>query len=154
MTVSFRNLDIDARAPVSTWPFEAIVAAIERGTIGDWVRITRAIDEDPWGEVARQVEEFLAYEQPYGVTPLLLRAIKRARAAAEAAERAVVAARVRDLVERSGLTPAEFARRIGTSRTRLSTYRTGSVTPSAALVERMEALLARLDRARVVEFWA
>jgi transcriptional regulator with XRE-family HTH domain len=48
-----------------------------------------------------------------------------------------VAGQVRALVEASGLTAAEFASRIGTSRTRLTTYRTGRVTPSATLLRRM-----------------
>lgn len=81
--------------------------------------------------------DYLAYEQPYGVAPLLRRAIAPARARAEAAERQQVAAQVRLLLEKSGLMPAQFARRIGTSRSRLSTYRSGTVTPSAALLVRM-----------------
>ncbi|MGI8949078.1 MAG: helix-turn-helix domain-containing protein [Ornithinimicrobium sp.] len=49
-----------------------------------------------------------------------------------------------ELVAASGLTTAEFASRIGTSRTRLSTYRSGQVTPSAALLVRMERMADRL----------
>lgn len=64
---------------MSTWPYEAIVTAIERGLIGDWARLTAEIALDPWGEVARQVEEYLAYAEPGGVTALLHRAIVRAR---------------------------------------------------------------------------
>ncbi|MEI2702822.1 MAG: helix-turn-helix domain-containing protein [Baekduia sp.] len=140
MTLTFRNLEGDPRAPVSTWPYEAIVTAIERGLIGDWARLTAEIALDPWGEVARQVEEYLAYAEPGGVTALLHRAIVRARESAEENERAVVASEVRRLHDRSGLSAEQFARRIGTSRTRLSTYRTGSVTPSAALMVRMRAV--------------
>jgi hypothetical protein len=55
------------------------------------------------------------------------------RANAEDAERVAVADQVRDLVAASGLSMAEFASRIGTSRSRLSTYRSGWVAPSAAL---------------------
>ena len=51
---------------------------------------------------------------------------------------------VEALVSESGLSLAEFASRIGTSRSRLSTYRSGRVTPSAALLLRMERLVARL----------
>ncbi|MDR1151363.1 MAG: helix-turn-helix domain-containing protein [Bifidobacteriaceae bacterium] len=40
----------------------------------------------------------------------------------------------------SGLTAREFARRLGTSESRLSTYATGKVTPSATLLIRMENL--------------
>ena len=64
-------------------------------------------------------------------------AIARARRQAEAAERAQVAAEVGQLVEQSGLSLTEFASRMGTSVSRLSTYRSGRVTPSAALMTRM-----------------
>lgn len=136
MTLAFRNVAVPEEA-VQSWPYEAIVTSIERGTIGDWARLGRAIGESPWGEVARQVEEHLAYADEPGVTQLLRRRIARARAERELQERAEVAARIRVYVERSGLSRAEFARRVGTSRTRLSTYCTGKVTPSAALMLRM-----------------
>lgn len=138
MNLLLRNVDVDLRAPVDTWPYEALVSVIERGLVSDWIPILRAIRADPWGPVARDVEHYLGYAQPYGVGQLLTRAIGRARAANADDERRAVAARVRRLVADSGLTPTEFARRIGTSRSRLSTYRTGSVTPSAALMLRME----------------
>ncbi len=143
MSLLFRSVDVPAGAPLSQWPYEAIVTVIERGTVGDWVQITAEIDRDPWGEVARQVEEFLSYERPWGVAPLLERAIVRARREAEERERAAVITNVRDLIARSGLSMDDFARRIGTSRTRLSTYRSGRVTPSATLVERMRQLADR-----------
>lgn len=140
MTVKFRNVEVPECAPIAQWPYEAIVTLIERGTIRDWAMLTGEIDDDPWGEIARQVEEFLAYERPWGVAPLLERAISRARRQREEQERTAVAAHVRDLVDRSGLSMDDFARRIGTSRSRLSTYRSGRVVPSAVLVERMTHL--------------
>lgn len=93
--------------------------------------------------MARQVEEYLSYSQPFGVEPLLTRAIDAARQVEAAQERAAVAARVGELIDASGLSAAEFASRIGTSRTRLSTYRHGRVTPSAALLLRMERAVQR-----------
>ncbi len=141
MSVRFRNVEVPPETPISRWPYEAIVTVVERGTIRDWARLTREVDRDPWGTVTRQVEEMLTYERAWGVAPLLERAIARARRQREDLERAAVAATVRDLVTRSGLSTEEFARRIGTSRSRLSTYRTGRVTPSAALVHRMQHLV-------------
>ena len=137
MGVAFRNVDVDPSAPVERWPYEAIVTVIERGTLEDWLILIRAITADPWGPVARQVEDYLTYEKPYGVGPLLTRAIARARRQAEATERALVAEEVGQLVEQSGLSLTEFASRMGTSVSRLSTYRSGRVTPSAALMTRM-----------------
>lgn len=143
MAVSFRNVDVDPAAPVETWPFEAIVTVIERESLDDRIPLMRAIGADPWGVVARQVEEYLADERPYGVAPLLERRIADARAEAAAAERAEVAAEITRLVAESGLTLGEFADRIGTSASRLSTYRSGRVVPSAALLVRMRHASAR-----------
>lgn len=110
MSPAFRNFDASPADAVDTWPHEALVAAIERGTIGDWARITALFE----------------------------RAVRRARARADQADRAAVARRLRELVERSGLTRSEFASRSGTSASRLSTYLSGFVVPSAALLHRME----------------
>lgn len=144
MSVAFRNVEVPAGTPVAEWPFEAIVATIERGTISDWAVLTREIRADPWGPVSRQVEEYLGYERPAGLAPLLERAIASARAEAEAAERAEVARTVNDLIRDSGLTQSAFAERVGTSASRLSTYRSCRVMPSAALVVRMQRMVARL----------
>jgi transcriptional regulator with XRE-family HTH domain len=84
-----------------------------------------------------EVEDYLGYQQPSGVAPLLRRAIAAAREAAEAAERAEVATLVDRLIAESGLSMAEFASRVGTSRSRMSTYRSGRVVPAATMVVRM-----------------
>lgn len=144
MVVSFRNVDVDPSSPVESWPFEAIVTVIERGTIGDWAVLARAIDGDPWGVVARQVEEYLDDSRPYGVAPLLERAIARARRTAEVSERERVAAEIASLVEDSGLTLSDLASRLGTSASRLSTYRSGRVVPSATFMVRLRDVVERL----------
>jgi DNA-binding transcriptional regulator YiaG len=81
----------------------------------------------------------LRYSRPYGVSELMERAIDRARVEAERTERDAVAQEIVHLVKRSGLSRVDFASRIGTSPSRLSTYATGKVTPSAALMVRMRA---------------
>lgn len=143
MTLSFRNVEGEPSDPVSSWPYEALVTAIERGTVTDWARISAEIAREPWGEVARQVEEYLEYADPYGVGPLLRRAVDRARSCSAERERSDVADEVATLVSQSGLSREQFARRIGTSRPRLSTYISGAVTPSAALLVRMRDLVSR-----------
>jgi ribosome-binding protein aMBF1 (putative translation factor) len=137
MPLAFRNLTITPDAPVSEWPTEAVQAALERGDLADWHRIVVAIQADPWGRTARQVEEVLSHSRPYGVTEAMQTALSRARQRAEANERTVVAAEIREAFERSGLSRAEFASRIGTSASRLSTYTSGKVTPSATLMLRI-----------------
>jgi DNA-binding transcriptional regulator YiaG len=135
--LKFRNIMASPDDPVETWPFEGILAAVERGTLPDWRRLAQAIAADPWGPVAQQVLEAIQISRPYGTTELLEGAVARARELATDAERDQVASEVRELVGRSGLSRQEFAHRIGTSRPRLSTYMTGKVTPSAALMVRM-----------------
>jgi DNA-binding transcriptional regulator YiaG len=141
--LSFRNVDIAPSDPVSKWPQEGIQTALERGGLADWRRLADAIEAEPWGPVARRIEEVLTYSRPYGVGRAFERAISRSRRAAESAEREAVASEIGKLVRQSGLSRAEFAARIGTSTSRLSTYVNGKVTPSAALLLRMRHLAKR-----------
>lgn len=139
--LAFRNVDVSPEDPVSDWPLEAIQTALERGGLEHWRRLGKEIQADPWGPVARRAEEVLTYSRPYGVANLMERLITRAREAAERSEREMVAAEVSQLIRESGLSRAAFASQIGTSPSRLSTYATGKVTPSAALLLRMRRVV-------------
>jgi transcriptional regulator with XRE-family HTH domain len=141
--LAFRNVDASPDDPVSEWPLEAIQTALERGSLPHWRRLAAAIKEGPWGPLARSVEEVLTYSRPYGVAEAMERIIAQARKAASQRERDAVAGEVVTLVRASGLTRSEFASRIGTSASRLSTYATGKVTPSAALLVRMRDVTER-----------
>ncbi|HEU4905111.1 MAG TPA: helix-turn-helix transcriptional regulator [Solirubrobacterales bacterium] len=135
--LAFRNVDASPDDPVAEWPAEAIQTALERGSLTYWRRLAKAIQTEPWGPVARRVEEVLTYSRPYGVANVMERVVRNARDEAEADERRAVAAEISRLVDESRLTGAEFASRIGTSASRLSTYVNGKVTPSASLLLRM-----------------
>lgn len=135
--LKFRNIDASPDDPVETWPFEGILAAVERGTLPAWRRLATAIQADPWGPVAHQVLEAVRLSHPYGTAELLEGVVARARKLASESERADVASEVRTLVDSSGLSKQDFAERIGTSRSRLSTYMSGKVVPSATLMIRM-----------------
>jgi len=135
--LKFRNITASPDDPVDTWPFEGILAAVERGTLPDWRRLAATIQTDPWGPVAQQVLEAIRLTRPYGTAELLKGVVARARKLAADAEREDVATEVRNLVGRSGLSRQDFAERIGTSRSRLSTYMSGKVIPSAAMMVRM-----------------
>lgn len=150
MSLDFRNIDVAPEAPVETWPGEAVLTALERGGLGDWRRLAAAIREQPWGAVARRVEEALKVSSPYGVAGLFERAIAQARQEAVRREREEVAAEVRACLEQSGLTAAEFADCIGTSASRFSTYLSGRVMPSAGLLLRMRRTAANAGRAATV----
>jgi DNA-binding transcriptional regulator YiaG len=142
MPLAFRNLEISPDAPVSSWPTEAVQTALERGDLEHWRRIVAEVNHDPWGRTARQLEEVLSHSRPYGIADMMDVVLARARRRAEDQEREQVAAEVRDAIARSGLSRSEFASRIGTSPSRLSTYATGKVTPSAALMIRMRKVAA------------
>jgi DNA-binding transcriptional regulator YiaG len=145
--LSFRNITASVEDPVETWPFEGILAAVERGTLPDWRRLAAAVRADPWGPVAQQILEAIDISRPYGTSELLRIVIDRARAEAADAEREQVANEIRTLVARSGLSKQDFAVRLGTSRPRLSTYMSGKVTPSAALMLRMRRVAAQAQTA-------
>ncbi len=136
MTVAFRNLTTRPDDPVARWPTEAVQTAIERGGLGEWRRLADGIRADPWGRTARQVEEVLSHSRPHGITALLGRVITGARETAELDERAEVSSELRALVAVSGLTQADFAKRMGTSGSRMSSYVNGGVVPSATLMVR------------------
>lgn len=106
------NADASPDDPIAEWPAEAIQTALERGSLRYWRRLAEAME----------------------------RVIADARETAEADERRAVAAEISRLVDESGLTRAEFASRIGTSASRLSTYVDGKVTPSASLLLRMKGV--------------
>ena len=136
MTLAFRNVELDPALPVETWPAEALATAIERGSLTHWRRIAAAIHNDPWGPLARTVEQLTADGEPYGVGPGLARVVADSRARWEQQEREAVATELRELLASSELTAGDFAKRLGTSASRISTYLAGRVIPSAALMVR------------------
>ncbi len=145
MTISFRNVDASPSDPVATWPYEGLVICLERGLVEDWRPVIAELRRSPWGRTARRVESYLGYAEPSATTRLFALVLERARADAEADERAEVAERVRAAIAASGMTAAAFADAIGTSPSRLSTYAGGRVVPSAVLLVRMERLAASVD---------
>ena len=141
-SVAFRNVVATPSDPVDTWPFEALVETLERGLVPDWQPVLADIRRHPWGRVARRVGRWAAMLEGDPAARLFTLAIERARQRREADERDEVAHEIRDAIAGSGMTAAEFAASVGTSASRLSTYATGRVVPSATM-------LVRIRRARV-----
>ena len=79
MAVEFRNVDASPEDDVRTWPYEALVAVIDRGLVSDWKPVFAEIHRSPWGSVARRVERYLSYREPDGAGTLFALAIERAR---------------------------------------------------------------------------
>ena len=136
MTLKFRNLNVTPNDPVKQWGGEGILTALERGGSKDWARINQAIKQDPYGEVAEDLEIALDLCQSRGITALMQQALELAREP----ESAKTARKIKYWVETSGMTRASIAKYLGTSRTRLSSYENGSVTPSAVISEKLRAL--------------
>ena len=137
-TLRFRNIDVTPDDPVDRWGVEGILAAIDRGSLPHWRRIAEAVRADPWGPTAGDLEQAGELAEDVGVAATLRRTLAHARGAAEADAREEVRRRLNAFVESSGLTAAQFAQRLGTSASRMSTYLTGKVVPSAALLVRAE----------------
>lgn len=138
MSVAFRNVDVEPDAEPDAWPFEAVLAAIERGSLQDWRRLVAAIRAQPWGPCAQAVDTITGWGEHGGLDTLLGGWIQRARA--EADDEAVREAGLRLRAVRSGLglTQREFAPLLGTSAQRLSSYENGRVAPSVAFLGRVE----------------
>jgi hypothetical protein len=131
----FRQLDVSPEDPVEKWGVEGLATAIDRGGLQHWRRIAAAVRRDPDGPVLADLLEALEIAESPGVVATLTRVVQRIRGG----EEYDVAQRVRAAIRRSSLTAAEFAGVIGTSGSRLSTYANGTVTPSAALLQRIES---------------
>ena len=139
----FRNLTVTPADPVADWGVEGLLAAVDRGSLPDWRRIADAVRAEPWGPLTTQLLQALELAEDRGVTATLQRVVARAREEVEQSAREEVHYRLSALVAESGLTAAEFAARLGTSPSRFSTYLSGKVVPSAALVVRAEGVADR-----------
>lgn len=140
-----RRPAVDER-PVEFWSTAAIRAALETDDLTVWQRIVTAIKRDPYGRTARQVEEVLDKARPYGVSKALAEVLVRTREQLEADERTEVARHVRLLLKRSGLSPQEFASRIGVHANDFDSFLEGRTSPSASLMIRMRRLSDRFAK--------
>jgi DNA-binding transcriptional regulator YiaG len=136
---SFRNINVTPDEPVTEWGFEGLLTAIERGSMKLWRRIAAEVRRNPFGKVARLLEdEVIGAVSHEGERELFRQMLQRARHRWEQDAKAEVANRLRSLQARSGLNQRDFAVQLGTSASRLSTYLSGKVTPGADLLVRAE----------------
>ena len=131
----FRNLEVTPDDGVDTWGVEGIGAAIERGQLADWRRIVATVRRDPNGHVAADLDEALDLTDGAGAAALLRTALDEARALGDSAP---VVRQMRHDIRRTGLSLRVAARQLGTSASRLSTYLSGQVQPSAVFARRAE----------------
>jgi len=62
-----------------TLTLAAIEDILARGSLPDWVPLVRAIDADPYGEVAEKTHRICAARDIYGSSKLFAMLIERAR---------------------------------------------------------------------------
>ena len=148
MTVQFRNLTTTWHDPIDQWPYEAVVTTMERGLVSDWQPILRDLRSRPFGRIARYVTHYAKDPDDKAAAAFFSEALRRARVSQEEKEREEVIRRIRRAIDATELSQADFARAIGTSASRLSTYLSGQVTPSATMLIRIENLAREADHAR------
>ncbi|MCW5569771.1 MAG: helix-turn-helix transcriptional regulator [Steroidobacteraceae bacterium] len=137
----FRNIDASPDDPVAQWGFEGLLAAIERGGMRLWDRIAAELRRQPYGAVARLLEDEVINAVSHdGERELFRQVLARARRRSEQDAKVEVVKRLRSLLARSGLSQRDFAAQLGTSASRFSTYLNGKVTPGADLLIRAERI--------------
>lgn len=137
-----------ARPEVETSSFEEMVVAIRDGDLLEWQQLATVVRRKPWGTFARSLEKAARSAGDEAVMSALSGVVHFSRARRDQREREEVARRISRSVQSTGLTQKAFAARIGTSASRLSTYVTGSVTPSASMMLRIESQKAEIDQER------
>ncbi|HVK27815.1 MAG TPA: helix-turn-helix transcriptional regulator [Nocardioides sp.] len=122
---------------------EDLLEVFRSGDVPLWRRLVLATLAEPW---AGRTDAHLSMLDPdlrpgefAGVRALA----QMARRIAEEDERRAVADHIRTTIASTGLTQREFATLVGTSPSRLSTYVTGNVTPSAAMLLRINRMAKR-----------
>lgn len=120
-----------------------LLEAFASGDVLLWRRLVAAALAEPW---AGRVDDHLALLDPER-RPSEFESVRAladmARRIAEEDERRAVADHIRTTIAGTGLTQREFATLVGTSPSRLSTYVTGNVTPSAAMLLRINRMAKR-----------
>lgn len=137
MSVAFRHLEFDSSSPLDEWPAEALETVMDRGSLSDWRLLAKAIRRNPWGPAARTAEGIAQWGEHYGVAPLMLAVIGRARADVDRAGRAHYSGQIRGWRAQTGMTLRQFARAAGTSASRLSDYENAKVAPTTDVLGRL-----------------
>ena len=110
---------------------------LEQHGAGAWRQVLANVAANPWGpDVSRLLD--LADEAGMAApAEAIAECAEVYRKRHDDADRLEVAMEIRRLVAISGCSQRQFARYVGTSAPRLSTYVNGAVTPSAALMLRI-----------------
>lgn len=124
---------------------EQLAGLVASADIATWAPYVAAIVVAPWGPYVAEIISLAKRSGDAATTAFVERLVQVARDIVERRERRQVAEQVRRLVQTTGLPQREFAARIGTSPSRLSTYVSGKVTPSAAMLLRITRTARALE---------
>lgn len=148
VTLLAEGVDADAFLPVIRTAAE-LRGLVEGGSVLEWRHHLAMIAASPWSPYSRHLVALaIAIERPLA-GEVIERYTDLSRDRLKESEREQVAGEVRRLAHASGVSQAQFAQWIGTSASRLSTYVSGSVMPSASLMLRI-ARTSRLLQERDV----
>lgn len=136
--MKFRNLTISPDVPVGEWGVEGILAALERGGLNEWRRISQEVLAAPHGVAAQDLEQALAMTESQGAARLLRCFLERTRAG----DKELFAREFRSLVDQLAMTHQEVADILGTSRPRVSSCCSGAVAPNAVVLWKLQNLLS------------
>lgn len=128
--LKFRNIKATPADPIDTWGVEGILAALERGTINHWSRIIAAAKSNP--KVERELLQATKECQNQAVVRWIGWQLE------PDSPEIRVAKRLQHLRLQARLSQRDFAEKLGTSPSRLSTYLAGKVMPSADFMYRAE----------------
>ncbi len=117
---------------------------IETQGVTAWRRLLANVAANPWGPAAKGLAELARGAELTVPAQVIEDCARHYRGRAENAERLEVANEIRQIVATSGYSQRQFARHVGTSAPRLSTYINGVVTPSASMLLRMNKFAASL----------
>jgi len=121
---------------------------IRHGTVRTWRATLAPLAEHPWSPYGERLAE-LADDAGLPVVGQSLRECRTVyQLRRQDEEKIAVSREVCRLVALSGVRQSEFAAYVGTSSSRMSTYASGKVTPSAALLLRMRRAARLLESRR------
>lgn len=125
---------------------EEFLDIAENGSITEWRHLMRLVRESAWSPHAVRLAELAAEAGHAHAASVIAALIDLSREQQHQAERDTVAREIGRLVALSGVPQAEFAEWMGTTPDHLSTYASGTVTPSAAVMLRISRTSLALQR--------
>lgn len=142
----FEDIDPERSATEPITTVAQLHDLCDRGSIIEWRHQLGAIAVSPWGPYADRLLEIGRSSDRPSALAAIASSIEQCQEWCRDRERDQVAREIRHLVAVSGSSQREFASRIGTSPSRLSTYVRGTVTPSAAMLLRIQRASRMLQR--------